>query len=297
LHFGGIVTNVVAIGEEVLQYHRRVQNASELLGIPSGFPALDDSMGGMQAGDLIVITGRPGLGKSYILLRMALEAYLQGRRVLFITMEMTNRQCVSRLLALKTRVQHSRLRKGLLSAYALNLVRDELDVFRGNDRLQFVEGSLSSKASEVSLRIQEASPEIVFIDGAYLIAPDDSWIKSKWERTAAVAEDLKRACLKFSIPIVASYQQSRRAEQKGGSSLSTIGLSDIIGQLSSAVFDISIEDAEASESFEQMDSNRPDSRVLSSLKLREGGFLNFRVSFDLTRMLIEQVEVISSSEE
>ncbi len=276
---------------EVIERHAMVQGASGLIGVSFGFPFLDQVTGGAQPGDFIIVVGRPGTGKTYLLLKMALAAIAQGRKVLFLTMEMTALQIVSRLLAMHTGVTHTLLRHGKLSYFAVQVLEQAIDTFDPNNNLIIMPGGLARSVTDLALRVKEQQPHVVLVDGAYLVRPGER-SNAKWEKVTLVAEALKTIGIGEDIPIIASYQQGRGAEGKAGGSLGTIGYSDAIGQLASIGIDIDDEDKDAEFS---IGVSIP--KIVSIIKGREGEYGAFRALFNMRRTQITQDEILVSREE
>ena len=84
------------------------------------------------------------------------------------------------------------------------------------------------------IKVQEVKPDILYIDGAYLLKTRER-TGARWERVAATAEGIKDLSLTLSIPVVGTYQFNR----KGPGDLAHIGGSDVIGQLASIVLSLS----------------------------------------------------------
>ena len=95
------------IKEVASEYYDRVQylydHRDEILGVPTGFKDLDRLLGGLQQSDLIILAGRPGRGKTSLLMSIALNAAKTYRkRVAVFSLEMSNEQLVQRLVAQET---------------------------------------------------------------------------------------------------------------------------------------------------------------------------------------------------
>jgi len=308
VHQSNPVIKVSDASEMVVQRHREYQRASTLLGLSLGFPTLDNMTGGLQNEDFLVVAGRPGAGKTYLLLHMALNTYFaQNRKVLFVSMEMPASQCTSRLLSLISHVPHGRLRSGKLSPYAMRKVEEARAMLAERDEFFIMEGSLSTKISDLLMRVREIEPDIVFVDGAYMVEPDRRE-PSTWERVSSVARDLRKLALDLRIPVVASYQQGRksvisnrakrdRSSSMAGGTLETIGYSDTIGQAAAIALDISLDEtSESTVDDFSMDSGET-TRILTVMKDREGGFAVIKILFDLFRMRIAEAGVIFAQSE
>ncbi|OUC09283.1 DNA helicase, partial [Litorilinea aerophila] len=89
------------------------RNRDTLMGVPTGFTMLDRLLGGFQKSDLIILAGRPGMGKTSFALSIAQNAAKRyGARVAIFSLEMSSEQLVQRLLSMETGIDSHRLRLG-----------------------------------------------------------------------------------------------------------------------------------------------------------------------------------------
>jgi replicative DNA helicase len=87
-----------------------------ITGCPTGFTELDSLTNGLQPSDLIILAGRPGMGKTAFALSLASNAAINfGRQVAFFSLEMDGEQLVQRILASRAQVNMSNIRSGHLS--------------------------------------------------------------------------------------------------------------------------------------------------------------------------------------
>lgn len=110
---------VAEVGERVLAeiYHEQERRrAGEQLQISTGLEEFDHYLGGLYKGELLVLAGRPSMGKTALALHMALSAARQGKKVCLFSLEMTERQLISRLLCTLSGVEPDKLRFKLLDA-------------------------------------------------------------------------------------------------------------------------------------------------------------------------------------
>lgn len=224
-------------GLEVLTAYDVMHENPGMSGIPTGWPLLDTLTGGWQNGDLIALVARMGVGKTYAMIAMAVAARRAGYSVLFTTMEMTILQIVRRVLALETGITPEFMRKGQLSRYAERRLRHYVDTIAQADRLNFYAGSFSKKLSDLDLVQAELCPDIHFVDGGYLVNPDDvPKNASRLDKVAGAFNGYKRMTITHNRPIVVSTQFSRAAGKKGKEgSLENISFSDAIAMNASIV--------------------------------------------------------------
>lgn len=270
--------------QEVVEDHDALQMKGSIDGVPFGIEHLDYVTNGAQPGDTVAFVGRPGLGKSYLLLSSANCAYNHRKVPLVVTLEMPVKQCVRRILALRSHVPATLIRIGKVGWYGRRLLTATVvDVVDNNPQpFYFMQGSLGSTVEDLVLRIRETRPDIVYVDGAYMLRTSGRQ-DSQWERVTATAEFLKRIATEFMIPVVSTYQFNRR----GPGSLGNIALSDTVGQLASIVVGISEEEEDDVGSFEPQQF-----KLLELLKGREGERGLIRIVYDMQRMQIRQHSVI-----
>ena len=272
------------VAQQVLDAHDHRQRTAGWGGVPFGVQYLDDVSDGAQAADTIAFAGRPGVGKSFLLFMMALFGYLQADSIpLVVNMEMSAVQCARRLLALFSGITATNIKLGSMSHWARQRIVSDLRELQriGQRPFYILQGSLNSTVEDLALRIQELRPNIVYIDGAYLMRTKAN-PRSRWERVTEVAEYQKTIAREFNIPVVATWQFNR----KGSGSLGNIAYSDAIVQLASIV---------AAIENEKSTGNRwqPVSRKkLSLLKGREGEAGTVLMTYDMSRMIITQHSVL-----
>ena len=93
----------------------RFQSDEPITGVPSGFTDLDELTSGFQPSDLIIIAGRPAMGKTSLALTIARHvAFNAGAGVAVFTLEMSKEQITTRLLCSEAKVSNSRVRSGKL---------------------------------------------------------------------------------------------------------------------------------------------------------------------------------------
>ena len=242
-------------------------------GITMGWRLLDQWTGGVQRGDVVVIVGRPGDGKTYTISQMALSAWRAGHRVLLITMEMTDEQIATRLVGLEMAMDPAYIRRGNLSVHAHATFMEAVQTFTTADGAEFfiVGGDMHKGVRDIDSMVQELQPEIVYIDASYLLRPEEARNRSRWEMLADVGEGIKAMALARDVGVVHSVQFNRQAKAKarGEHDLGMIGGTDVIGQVASIVIGIR----------PGVTPHERTRRRFSLLKNREGRLGNFTTNF------------------
>lgn len=217
--------------EEMKVEYERAEQDQGMLGIPWPWDALNDTTLGIQNGELVFWYARPKAGKTWLMICTAVNALRHNRRVLFVTMEMPVAQIRRRSAAVWSRISYSALRKGKLSAAEKSKYFDDLGA------MSELEGFILSGGSDednsgtgitaLAAKIQEYDPDIVFVDGVYLMRDDRGGKRSSdWQAMAHLTQDLKSLAKRMNLPIVGSTQSNRAGEKTRGDSLSEMAFSD-----------------------------------------------------------------------
>jgi len=208
-----------------------------IIGITTGWETLDKAINGFTNGNFYVVLARVKMGKSAILIRMSKSAYYSGKKILFFSLEMPAIEIADRLLGMEFNLNKTLITKGRIPSFVEKEIKENLNEISFTDNYKFIDGQFSVSIEDVLFAIQQYKPDIVYIDGAYLLRSSSKHFKSKWELVTHTAEELKFIAMKLQIPIVASYQFNRNIGRKATSvsdkGFENIGLSDAISQLTS----------------------------------------------------------------
>lgn len=243
-----------------------------ITGIEVGWPGYDAITGGYQPGDLISVVGRPSQGKTYILLQQAWHAHqMAGKTVLFVTTEMGTEQIMRRHASLALGVNPTLLRMNMISTHLQRRLEQFYHAMVGAEGFNIFSVGMKSQTSAVEALMQELDPDIVFVDGGYLMRPvTGAKNMNRTERITGVYDDFRAITLESEKPMVVSTQFNRAAG-KGGmeGSLENIGYTDAIGTHSSSV--VAIRPGPT--------ANPKASRWLDFLKGREGETGKIAINF------------------
>ncbi len=270
LSLGGLATESIAAARA-----RRLVSGT-LSGVTYGYPFIDDRTGGLQGGELFVLAGRPNQGKSYILLNMAHKAWVSGKSVLFISMEMHEKAIARRLLGIEAGLNPDSLKTGLVSNFAMEDFEQAVQMFSSDTRPPFslVSGNFKKSVSDIDAAIQLHAPDIVYVDAGYLLKPSSKYgKKDRRELISEVIEELKTVALSRNKPIAISVQFNRQVKrkQKGDLDLANIAETDVIGQVADVV--AGIQEPDEGE-------DTKSKRKITIVKNREGPvFDSFMVNF------------------
>ena len=212
---------LVPIGEIIKDYYDRieflVEHRDETLGVPTGFRALDQILGGLQPSDLIIIAARPGVGKTSMALGIAANAALKHNSVVAIfSMEMSNSQLVQRMISSNTGIDSQRLRLGLIHD-------GEWEQFTQasaslSDSLIFVDDTPSPSPIEIRTKARRLAAEfdldLVIIDYLQLMQGGDRRRENRVQEISYITRSLKGLGRELNVPVVALSQLSRGVESR-----------------------------------------------------------------------------------
>jgi len=210
--------------ERLDDYERRARfhAAGEVPGIPTPWDGMNALTMGLQDEHLVTVTGRPKRGKSWVMCLLAHHAISVGRRALFVSMEMSHGEILRRMDAIRFRLPYDALRHGSLGEEAAGRYASGLASLDDSAARLVVTSSTEWGARAgvtfVEAKIRQHGPDIVLIDGVYLMH-DDRDGKTKTERLYNLTQDLKRVAKQAALPVVVSTQQGRthaRRERVGG---------------------------------------------------------------------------------
>lgn len=215
-----IARDMVPIAEAIRAYYDRIEylyeHRGEPLGIPTGFLDLDKLLGGLQRSDLIIVAARPGVGKTSLMLNIALSAARRfHQRVAIFTLEMSNEQIVQRLVSAETGIDSQRLRLG-------DLHEDEWPLFVQatsalSDALIFVDDTPSISALQLRTKARRLHAEhgldLVIIDYLQLMTGDQR-TENRVQEISYLSRSLKGLARELHVPLLVASQLSRAVEQR-----------------------------------------------------------------------------------
>ena len=194
-------------------------NKDGITGVPTGYNKLDDITSGWQASDLVIIAGRPAMGKTSFALSLAKNiAADYGLPTAFFSLEMSNVQLVNRLMSNVCEIQGSHLQSGQLhpdewgrlDKYINNLYGAPLYV---DDTPGLSIFELRTKARRL---VREQGVKIIMIDYLQLMNANGMRFSSRQEEVSTISRSLKGLAKELNIPILALSQLNRGVESREG---------------------------------------------------------------------------------
>lgn len=216
-----VVLKPVNVHDNWVEWFDSYWEGDALTGIPTGFPTIDYATGGLQPEQLVTIIGTPKAGKSTLLLKMAHTMNtVYGKRIYFVTFEMTEHEQRQRLACMIAKVDYARLRDKTLNPLEVKALRRALgrmeDVMP--DFHMATDISAGTTVAALTNQARKFDPDVVIVDGVYLMdsgVPDVQGMDPK--ALTAITRNLKRMAQHLRKPVVISHQalESRYAKTKG----------------------------------------------------------------------------------
>jgi replicative DNA helicase len=246
------------------------KNNPGLLGVPTGFPTMDAATGGLQDGQLIVIVAPPKTGKSTLALQIAQNVHLADKKVMFQSFEMSNNEQLTRYDSQRARISHTRLINGLLTPDEETRYKRVLQgVENMRESFWLVDSANGSTVSGIASKIQIMHPDVVFIDGTYLMIDEQSGEQNTAQAITNITRSLKRMAQRFKVPIIISTQALNWKMKKGQVTADSIGYSSSFHQ-----------DADVLFGLQRIDDAIDDMRTLKILDSRNSGRSEVALNWD-----------------
>jgi replicative DNA helicase len=199
----------------------RIQELSQsdggMSGMSSGFKAIDEQTAGLQAGDLIIIAGRPSMGKTTLAVNIAENAALAGQKsVAIFSMEMSAESLTLRMISSIGRVNQSSLRSGRLQEDDWPRIDSAMTQLAGA-RL-FVDATPALTPTEVRARARRLKRErggldLIVVDYLQLMRGSNNK-ENRATEISEISRSLKALAKELHVPVIALSQLNRAVEQR-----------------------------------------------------------------------------------
>jgi len=266
------VIKLFSLGDEVVSFYNKVKNGE--FGILTPWRTFNSNTLGWHPGDLGIFVARLKTGKTWLVLHMAKAAWHQGKKVLVISAEMSQKSLAMRFYSLLMDLSYGKLRKGLLSQEEEKEFLENVERYKNSDNLYVFGEDFQLNLTELDMAIAELEPDVVYADGMYLLSVPG--VPDRFDKAPIIADELKMMAKRYQIPIVGTMQFNRTAVNKKDQELdaSMIGLSDQFGWNADVVMGM-IRNKEMRESKELF---------LKTLAIRESEDFELTLNWDFDRM-------------
>jgi replicative DNA helicase len=185
-------------------------------GVPSGFPDLDHYTAGFQPSDLIVLAGRPSMGKTALALNFAQHAAIEhDKPVAVFSLEMSKESLVQRLLCAEGRVDSGRLRRGRLEDDEYGRLATAAGLL--NTAPIWIDDTPAISALELRAKARRLRAEVdlalIVVDYLQLMSGPRG-AENRQQEISAISRSLKAVAKELTVPVIALSQLSRAPEQR-----------------------------------------------------------------------------------
>jgi len=205
----------VLVRESFEQITKMYESGGEMTGTAIGFRDIDHMTSGLQPGNLVVVAGRPSMGKSAFALGAAGNLGLRGTPVAIFTLEMSKVEVAQRLMCAEARVELQRLRAGQLTS------EDWTRLVKACDTLTkapiYVDDTRMTTMLEIrakARRLKAREPELGLIVVDYLQLLGSGAIEHRVQEVSEISRSLKMLAGDLEIPVMALSQLSRAVESR-----------------------------------------------------------------------------------
>ena len=214
----GIAPILAKVYERIDHLHNQ-ENPSDITGVPTGFHDLDHRTAGLQPGDLVIVAGRPSMGKTAFALNIAEHVALHpsvAMPVAIFSMEMSGSQLAMRLLASIAKVDAHKLRTGRLNDEEWSQLTDAMG--RLHEAKIHVDETPALNALEVRARARRLKREysklgLVVVDYLQLMSATSQG-ENRATEISEVSRSLKALAKELDVPVIALSQLSRAVEAR-----------------------------------------------------------------------------------
>ena len=198
------------------------KNEGGIVGVPTGLTDLDDRLGGLHKSDLIIIAGRPSMGKTALATNIAFNAAKKlqekGKKssIAFFSLEMSSEQLSTRILAEQSKIKSNDIRRGRISDEQFDKF---IETSKNISELPlYIDETPAISIAAVSNRARRIKRlfglDMVVVDYIQLMSGTSFNKDNRVQEISQITQGLKAVAKELSVPVVALSQLSRQVEQR-----------------------------------------------------------------------------------
>lgn len=207
------------LADDLMAHFDELHGRARVTGLATGFHEFDEYTSGLQPANLVIVAGRPGMGKTSFAMNIVENACLRSDRVAAVfSLEMARKELVLRMLCSHARVDAHRLRRGFLTGDEIT----ELTAAAGRAAQSpiFIDDSsaidvTAMRAKCKRLKIERGRLDLVVVDYLQLMGFSGQAENRNLE-ISAISRGLKMLAKELDVPLIALSQLSRDIERRGG---------------------------------------------------------------------------------
>jgi replicative DNA helicase len=193
-----------------------------IVGVPTGLTDLDEKLGGLHKSDLVIIAGRPSMGKTALATNIAYYAAKNMQEnnekgsVAFFSLEMSSEQLSTRILSEQARISSSEIRRGKASEETLNrYIETSRNIY---DLPLYIDETPAIAISTLSNRARRIKRlfglKLIVVDYIQLMKTNTNRMDGRVQEISEITQGLKALAKELNVPVVALSQLSRAVEQR-----------------------------------------------------------------------------------
>jgi len=221
----GFIDMKESVGQSLEMINRAMKSSDHITGISTGLMDMDRKLSGFQNSDLVIIAGRPSMGKTAFAMNFALNSchsLLSKHKdgpppaVGFFSLEMSSEQLTTRILSMQTNLDSSALRSGRVGEEHYNQLRKEATEL--SKLPLFIDDTPALSIAAIKTRARRLKRKhnlgILFIDYLQLIRGSSNNVENRVLEISEITQGLKALAKELNIPVIALSQLSRAVEQR-----------------------------------------------------------------------------------
>jgi replicative DNA helicase len=216
-HKGSSIQLKEIIKNTIETIDRLYQKKAHVTGVPTGFVDLDLKTAGLQPSDLIIIAGRPSMGKSALALSIAEYAGVSAKiPIALFSLEMSKEQLVQRMLCSHARVDANKVRTGYLAAS--DWPRLTAAAGKLSEAPIFIDDTPAISVMELRAKARRLKAnhdiQLIVLDYMQLMRGSSNSVESRQQEISDISRSLKALARELNVPVIAISQLSRAVESR-----------------------------------------------------------------------------------
>lgn len=204
------------IKDSIRTIEKLYERKTFVTGVPTGFEKLDDITSGLQKSDLIIVAGRPSMGKTAFALNIARYAALdEAIPIAIFSLEMSKEQLAIRMLSSEAKVDSQRIRRGFLGETDWPKLIDAANKL--SESLIFIDDTPAITVLEMKAKARRLTSEVglglIIIDYLQLMR-GTAFKDSREQEISEISRSLKALAKELNVPVIAISQLNRKVEDR-----------------------------------------------------------------------------------
>ena len=211
-----LVPASAVVHEAMVEMERLIASRGKPQGLSTGFEKIDYKLGGLRPGQLMIIAGRPSMGKSALLLNIAHKMAKRGEAALVFSLEMMKSDLINRVVIGHSKVDYKKVRSGLISQHERNALFGAYQEV--SDTQLYIDDatgqSIYDIRSKARIAMRRWNVKAIFVDYLQLVQAGAGKNLDQREReVATVSRGLKTMAMELGVPVIAAAQLNRETEK------------------------------------------------------------------------------------